>query len=88
MSLLYDPNAFSGIPKEEAMRIMKKIDWLWVNRENARHIPLGENLSGFYKLRVGKYRVLYEYNKTAEEMHICLIGTRDTIYRDADKQYN
>jgi mRNA interferase RelE/StbE len=88
MPLFYDSKVFENIPREDLGRIKKKIDWLWVNREYIKHLPLGENLAGFYKLRVGNYRVLYEYAVPNDEIRICLIGTRDTIYRDADKKYN
>lgn len=87
MPLLYNTDTFSNVPQKDISRIMTKINWLWVNREYVRHLPLGENLSGFYKLRVGNYRVLYEYDTTNDEILICLIGTRDSIYQDASKKY-
>jgi len=88
MSLLYSSNVLTNIPKTDASRIMKKIDWLWTNREYVNHLPLGENLNGFFKLRVGIYRVLYEWDPSKDDLRICLIGTRDTVYRDADKKFN
>ena len=64
---------------------MKKIDWLWLNREYVTHQPLSENLSEFYKRRVGKYRILYTYDNDSDDMVIYLLGLRDTIYKDAEK---
>jgi len=87
MSLVYESNVFSNVSRQDANRIMDKIDWLWGNREYVNHVPLGHNLTGFFKLKVGDYRVLYEYDKITDEMKICIIGPRDTIYRDASKKY-
>jgi len=87
MALLFDPDAFSSVPQQDVERITKKIDWLWLNREYVTHEPLIENLSGFYKRRLGKYRILYTYDNDSDDMKIHLIGTRDTIYKDADKYY-
>lgn len=85
MALLFDPDAFSSIPHKDADRLMKKIDWLWLNREYVTHQPLSEKLSEFYKRRVGKYRILYIYDNDSDDMVICLLGLRDTIYKDAER---
>jgi len=87
MALLFDPEAFSSIPHSDADRILKKIDWLWLNREYVTHEPLGENLRGFYKRRLGKYRILYTYDNDSDDMIVHLVGLRDTIYKHADKRF-
>jgi len=87
MSLLFDPDAFASVPRSDTDRIMKKIDWLWLNREYVTHEPLSENLSGFYKRRLGKYRIVYTYDNDSDNMVVRLVGLRDTIYKDADKRY-
>ena len=87
MSLLLDSDALTLVPRNDIERIIKKIDWLWLNREYVTHEPLSENLSGFYKRRLGKYRILYTYDNALDDMVIRIVGLRDTIYRDADKQY-
>ena len=83
MALLFDPDAFSNIPEHHVERLMRKIDWLWVNRLLVRHQPLSENLSGYYRRRLGKYRILYSYDSDSDDLTIHLVGLRDTIYRDA-----
>ena len=85
MALLFDPAAFSDIPKHHLERLMRKIDWLWVNRMVIRHHQLSENLSGFYKRRLGKYRILYSYDSDSDDIVIYLVGLRDTIYRNASR---
>jgi mRNA interferase RelE/StbE len=41
---------------------------------------LAENLAGFYKLRVGDYRVLYEIDAELEVIEIDRIGHRRDVY--------
>jgi mRNA interferase RelE/StbE len=86
MSLLYDPDALVSIPHNDIDRVMKKIDWLWLNREFVTHESLSENLSEFYKRRLGKYRIIYTYDNDSDDMVIRLAGLRDTIYKEADKR--
>jgi len=87
MSLLFDPDALVSVPRNDIDRVMKKIDWLWLNREYVTHEPLCENLAGFCKRRLGKYRIIYTYDNDADDMVVRLVGLRDTIYRDAAKDY-
>lgn len=86
MSLLYDPDALVSIPYNDIDRVLKKIDWLWLNREFVTHESLSENLSGLYKRRLGKYRIIYTYDNDSDDMVIRLAGLRDTIYKEADKR--
>jgi mRNA-degrading endonuclease RelE of RelBE toxin-antitoxin system len=85
--LLFDPEAFSDVPKSESGRILKKIEWLWDNRKIVVHHPLRHELSGFYKRVLGKYRIIYGYDNDPDKMIIYLIGTRDTIYEEAVKKF-
>ncbi len=81
MGLLFHPDALKGLSPQDARRIQDKIDWLWANRGAVNHFPLRENLSGFYKRRVGRYRVVYTYDSNPDDMVIRLVGSRDDIYR-------
>ena len=83
MSLLYHPDALAGIPRDRntSIQLKVKIEWLWRNRHGVRHLPLSEDLTGFYKRRVGKYRIIYTFNIARDEMVIRLVGPRDTIYK-------
>jgi len=40
-------------------RIVNKVKWLSQNFEHIKHQSLKGNLSEFYKLRVGDYRIIY-----------------------------
>ena len=85
MSLLFDPDALSGIPKQECKRIISKAEWFWVHRKDVIHHPLSSNLSRYFKRTVGPYRMIYEYDKNADDLIVVLAGLRDKIYDIAAK---
>lgn len=80
MALRFHPEALTGIPDKDAERLKARIDWLWANRLAVQHHPLRANLSGFYKRRVGDYRIIYTWDANPDDMVIRLVGTRDEIY--------
>jgi len=61
-------------------RISKKIDWLAENFDQITPMPLSANLAGFFKLRVGDYRVIYSFNDELKLITIYQIGHRREIY--------
>jgi mRNA interferase RelE/StbE len=61
-------------------RIIKKITWLAENFEDITPLALSANLVGAYKLRVGDYRVIYEFSEVEENIIILKIGHRSEIY--------
>ena len=61
-------------------RIIKKIIWLSENFENIMPLALSANLAGSYKLRVGDYRIIYEFSEVDENITILKIGHRSEIY--------
>jgi len=61
-------------------RIISKINWLAENFEAITPIPLTGDLAGFYKLRVGDYRVIYEFVDEEKVVIIYRIGHRRDIY--------
>ena len=62
------------------IRVLKKIDWLRSNFEQISPLPLTANWSGFYKLRVGDYRVIYEFDLELQVIIIIRVGHRSEIY--------
>ena len=50
----------SRLDKTVAGRIAKRVTWLADNFDSIRPEPSSANLAGFYKLRIGDYRVVYE----------------------------
>lgn len=61
-------------------RIVSKINWLGDNFEQIQPIPLSANWAGFYKLRVGDYRVIYEIDQPIRIITIDQVGHRRDIY--------
>jgi mRNA-degrading endonuclease RelE of RelBE toxin-antitoxin system len=80
-------DAFVDIPKSDYGRVMDKIKWLWDNRKYISHHQLQYDLTGLYKRVLGKYRIIYSYDSNPDEMAILMVGTRDTIYKDATKKF-
>jgi len=69
------------LDKPVGRRIVKRINWLAENPELARLEALTADLAGFYKLRVGDYRVLYELLHAERTLVVHAIGHRREIYR-------
>ena len=61
-------------------RIGNKIKWLAENFEQITPMPLSANLTGFFKLRVGDYRVIYSFDEDLKVITIHQIGHRREIY--------
>jgi mRNA-degrading endonuclease RelE of RelBE toxin-antitoxin system len=85
MPLRFHEDALSGVAASDSDRVLEKIEWLWANRLSVTHHPLKENLGGFYKRRLRKYRIIYTYDNNPDEMVIRLVGTRDDIYEEVAK---
>jgi mRNA interferase RelE/StbE len=69
-----------GLSVKVQSQILKKINWLGLNFEQVQPKGLAENLAGFYRLRVGDYRVLYEIDAELEVIAIARVGHRREIY--------
>jgi len=61
-------------------RIIKKLQWFEENFEKTIPLPLTGNLSGFYKIRRGDYRVIYTFEISNKIITIHEIGHRKDIY--------
>jgi len=69
------------LDKPIARRIMERIRWVSENFDSTEHIPLSGNLAGFYKIRIGSYRAIYEILKKERIIVIHLIGHRKDVYK-------
>jgi mRNA interferase RelE/StbE len=84
-SLNYEPEAVNDLDQltqTTRVRILKKIEWLKDNFDQISPLPLTGNLSGFYKLRIGDYRVIYEFDKKNCIIYVNRIGHRREIYEE------
>ena len=80
MSLLYDPDAFGGVPTTEYRRMVDKCEWLWKNRRILRHTPLRHDLNPLLKWVVGHYRIIYTFDDGEDALVIRLIAHRRNVY--------
>ncbi len=64
-----------------AQRLVEKIKWLAENFDNITPQALTGDMKGFFKLRVGDYRVIYTISQLENIITIHLIGHRREIYR-------
>jgi mRNA interferase RelE/StbE len=69
------------LDKPVGRRIAQRINWLAANLDDIRPEPFTGDLVGFYKLRVGDYRVIYEILCDERVIVIHEIGHRREIYR-------
>jgi mRNA interferase RelE/StbE len=79
----FDPDAIADLEKLSPTvrdRILRKINWLATNFETTSPLGLTANLSGFYKLRVGDYRIIYDIELETQIIVIIRIGHRSKIY--------
>ncbi|MDZ8023444.1 MAG: type II toxin-antitoxin system RelE family toxin [Nostoc sp. SerVER01] len=82
-SVNFEPESITdldNLAQTVRLRIINKIEWLSINIEQITPVPLKGEWSGFYKLRVGDYRVIYEFNMESQLIIITKIGHRSEIY--------
>ncbi|NET62080.1 MAG: type II toxin-antitoxin system RelE/ParE family toxin [Symploca sp. SIO2E6] len=82
-ALSFEPESITdldNLTQAVRVRILNKIDWLRNNFEQISPLPLTANWSGFYKLRVGDYRVIYEFDVELQVIIIVRVGHRSEIY--------
>ncbi len=62
-------------------RIFDKLEWLQNNFKAITPTPLHGEFKGFYRLRIGEWRVIYSVERSARLIIIHLIDRRDRIYK-------
>jgi mRNA interferase RelE/StbE len=60
-------------------KLLEKLTWFLQN--DVLPEPLEGNFKGFYKLRVGDYRIVYEF-ETPTTMLVRMIAHRSRVYKD------
>ena len=80
---ILDPAAheLARLDKQIGRRIVKRIHWLAENLDHVQPVALRGDLAGFYRLRAGDYRVVYEILHAERVIVIHLIGHRREVYR-------
>ncbi|NJP10381.1 MAG: type II toxin-antitoxin system RelE/ParE family toxin [Leptolyngbyaceae cyanobacterium RU_5_1] len=80
----FDPEALADLDvlnQTVRERIVSKINWLAENFDQITPQALTGDLAGFFKLRVGDYRVLYEFSQEDRIIAIIRVRHRREIYR-------
>lgn len=62
-------------------RVIEKLLWLKTNFAKIQHKTLSNKWKGFYKLRIGDWRVIYEIEHNLNRMIIHRIERRDKVYK-------
>lgn len=79
----YEPEAIADLEKLTQTvreRVVKKINWLADNFDQINPQSLTADLAGLFKLRVGDYRVIYEFNREEEIIFIDRVRHRREVY--------
>lgn len=73
--------ALRSLDRETGQRVLNKLKWLLENISAICPSPLSGSLSGFYKLKIGDHRVIYELNQDEKIITVHKIGHRRDIYK-------
>ncbi len=73
-------NFFNKLDNSSKIIVGKKIEKLKQNPELGK--PLTANLSGFWSLRIEKYRAIYQIKKDKLIIFILKLGHRKDIYKN------
>jgi len=79
----YEPDAVVNLGNLTLVvreRIANKIEWLAENLDQIIPQQLTGNLAGYYKLRVGNYRVIYDFISEEKVLIIYNVVHRSEIY--------
>lgn len=74
-------NDLAKLDVQVQRRVAHKLHWFIENFDHVTPVPLEERWSGFFKLRVGDWRVAYEIDTPNAEIIVHAIGRRDKIYK-------
>ncbi|MGV0028315.1 type II toxin-antitoxin system RelE family toxin [Phormidesmis priestleyi] len=79
----FEPEAINDLDKlDETIRerILTKINWLSDNFDQTKPQALTGNLSELFKLRIGDYRVLYDFSRAENLITIIQVKHRREVY--------
>jgi len=71
----------SVLGKELRRRIIETLEWFAENFDILVPIPLGGPWKGFFKLRVGGWRVIYQIHVAQRTLAVRYIDHRSKIYK-------
>jgi len=72
---------FARLTRAVQMQVAAKLRWFEANFTHIVPHPLGGKWAGFFKLRVGDWRVVYEIRNPEQLVMLHVIDHRSRIYR-------
>lgn len=72
---------FARLDRAVQIRIAERLRWFQTNFERIIPLPLGGKWLGFFKLRAGDWRVIYDTNDAENLIMVHLIDHRRKIYK-------
>ena len=64
-----------------AQRVKDRLAWFVNHFEEVVPLPLGGKWRGFFKLRVGDWRIAYEVKEEEKKVIVHAVDRRDKIYK-------
>jgi mRNA interferase RelE/StbE len=71
--------AFFSLPSDVQARIQDRIDGLGLNLPTFAHYRM--TASEDYRLRIGDYRVIYDFDPASNILYLWNLGHRRSVYR-------
>lgn len=72
---------FIKLNRPTRQRVIDSLLWFSENFDSIVPLPLGGPWKGFFKLRVGDWRVIYEIQFSTQTIHVSYIDHRSKIYK-------
>lgn len=82
-SIILLPDAerdLARIDRPIAKRIRERLQWVGEHFDEIQPLALKGKLAAFYKIRVGAYRALYQFDKARREITVFRVQHRREVY--------
>ena len=70
-----------GLDRSLIQRVLNKLRGLAENFDSVKPEGLTGSLAGLFKLRVGDYRVIYQFDRRNRRLTVHMVGHRKEIYK-------
>jgi mRNA interferase RelE/StbE len=62
-------------------RMLNRLQWIGDNASLINHQPMRGEWHGCYRYRVGDYRIIYQVDRSAQQVTVLKVGHRRDVYR-------
>ncbi len=69
-----------SIDRAIVKQVLKKLGWMEKNFDSVIPRRLSADFSDFYKLRVGDYRIVYDFKRRNSMIYIYMVEHRSKVY--------